>query len=71
LQRAKALLPVREFKPDRVTGGAEASIYLEMASYVKHEGREPTNNHMAAGLSNSCEILEGNEYVGSGLSYFA
>ena len=37
------LLPAREFKPDRVTGGAEAYIYLEMANYVKHEGSRPMN----------------------------
>lgn len=65
------LLPAREFKSDRVTGGAEAYIHLEMASYVKHDGSGPTNNHMAAGFPDSREILEGNEYVGSGLTYFA
>ena len=43
LQRAKALLSVREFKPDRVTGGAEAYTYLGAASYVKHEGSRPMN----------------------------
>ena len=34
---------VREFKSDRVTGGAEAYTYLGMASYVKHEGSQPMN----------------------------
>lgn len=65
------LVPTREFKSDHVTGGAEAYIYLKMASYVKHEGSGLTNNHMAAGLPDSREILEVNEYVGSGLMYFA
>ena len=54
-------MPVREFKPDRVTGGAEAYIYLEMASYVKHEGRGPTNNHMAAESPDPGEVLEEDE----------
>ena len=40
---SKALLFVREFKADRVTGGAEAYTYLGTASYVKHEGSRPMN----------------------------
>lgn len=40
---SKVLLFVREFKLDRVTGGAEAYTYLGTASYVKHEGSRPMN----------------------------
>ena len=40
---SKVLLFVREFKSDRVTGGAEAYTYLGAASYVKHEGSRPMN----------------------------
>ena len=40
---SKVLLFVREFKSDRVTGGAEAYTYLGTASYVKHEGTRPMN----------------------------
>lgn len=40
---SKVLLFVREFKSDRVTGGAEAYTYLGTASYVKHEGSRPMN----------------------------
>ena len=40
---SKVLLFVREFKTDRVTGGAEAYTYLGTASYVKHEGSRPMN----------------------------
>ena len=40
---SKILLFVREFKSDRVTGGAEAYTYLGTASYVKHEGSRPMN----------------------------
>lgn len=40
---SKVLLFVREFKTDRVAGGAEAHTYLGMASYVKHEGSRPMN----------------------------
>ncbi len=40
---SKVLLFVREFKIDRVTGGAEAYTYLGTASYVKHEGSRPMN----------------------------
>ena len=39
----KVLLFVREFKSDRVTGGAEAYTYLGTANYVKHEGSRPMN----------------------------
>ena len=39
----KVLLFVREFKSDRVTGGAGAYTYLGTASYVKHEGSRPMN----------------------------
>ena len=39
----KVLLFVREFKSDRVTGGAEAYTYLGTASNVKHEGSRPMN----------------------------
>lgn len=35
------LLPAREFKPDRVTGGAEVYTYLGTAGYVKYEGSRP------------------------------
>ena len=40
---SKVLLFVREFKADRVTGGAEAYTYLGTARYVKHEGSRPMN----------------------------
>ena len=40
---SKVLLFVREFKSDRMTGGAEAYTYLGTASYVKHEGSRPMN----------------------------
>ena len=40
---SKVLLFVREFKSDRVTGGAEAYTYLGTASYVRHEGSRPMN----------------------------
>lgn len=40
---SKVLLFVREFKSDRVTGGAKAYTYLGTASYVKHEGSRPMN----------------------------
>ena len=40
---SKVLLFVREFKSDRVTGGAEAYTYLGTASYVKHDGSRPMN----------------------------
>ena len=39
----KVLLFVREFKSDRVTGGAEAYTYLGTANYVKHQGSRPMN----------------------------
>lgn len=35
---SKVLLFVREFKADRITGGAEAYTYLGTANYVKHQG---------------------------------
>ena len=40
---SKVLLFVREFKADRVTGGAEAYTYLGTARYVKHEGSRSMN----------------------------
>lgn len=40
---SKVLLFVREFKSDRVTGGAEAYTYLGTANYVKHQGSKPMN----------------------------
>ena len=40
---SKVLLFVREFKSDRVTGGAEAYTYLGTANYVKHKGSIPMN----------------------------
>ena len=40
---SKVLLFVREFKSDRVTGGAEAYTYLGTANYVKHQGSCPMN----------------------------
>lgn len=40
---SKVLLFVREFKKDRITGGAEAYTYLGTACYVKHEGSRPMN----------------------------
>ncbi len=40
---SKILLFVREFKSDRMTGGAEAYTYLGTASYAKHEGSRPMN----------------------------
>ena len=40
---SKVLLFVREFKSDRITGGAEAYTYLGTASYVSHTGSRPMN----------------------------
>ncbi len=40
---SKVLLFVREFKTDRITGGAQAYTYLGTANYVKHEGSRPMN----------------------------
>ena len=40
---SRVLLFVREFKSDRITGGAEAYTYLGTANYVKHEGSRPMN----------------------------
>ncbi len=40
---SKVLLFVREFKTDRVTGGAGAYTFLGTANYVKHEGSRPMN----------------------------
>ena len=42
-QGSRVLLFVREFKADRITGGAEAYTYLGTANYVKHEGEKPMN----------------------------
>ena len=42
-ETGRVLLFVREFKADRITGGAEAYSYLGTASYVKHEGEKPMN----------------------------
>ena len=40
---SRILLFVREFKTDRLTGGAAPYTYLGTASYVKHEGSRPMN----------------------------
>ena len=40
---SRILLFVREFKADRITGGAEAYTYLGTANYVKHDGSRPMN----------------------------
>lgn len=40
---SKVLLFVREFKSDRINGGAEAYTFLGTANYVKHEGSRPMN----------------------------
>ena len=40
---SKVLLFVREFKADRITGGAAAYTFLGTANYVKHEGSRPMN----------------------------
>lgn len=40
---SKVLLFVREFKKDRITGGAEAYTYLGTANYVSHTGSRPMN----------------------------
>ena len=40
---SKVLLFVREFKTDRISGGAEAYTFLGTANYVKHEGSRPMN----------------------------
>ena len=40
---SRVLLFVREFKSDRIRGGAEAYTYLGTANYVKHEGSTPMN----------------------------
>lgn len=40
---SKVLLFVREFKSDRITGGAAAYTFLGTATYVKHDGSRPMN----------------------------
>lgn len=40
---SRVLLFVREFKTDRLSGGAQAYTYLGTAKYVKHEGSRPMN----------------------------
>ena len=40
---SKVLLFVREFKADRITGGAAAYTFLGMANYVKLDGSRPMN----------------------------
>ena len=40
---SRVLLFVREFKADRIFGGAAAYTYLGTANYVKHEGSRPMN----------------------------
>lgn len=40
---SKVLLFVREFKSDRINGGAAAYTFLGTANYVKHEGSRPMN----------------------------
>ncbi len=40
---SKVLLFVREFKADRITGGAEAYTFLGTVSYVNHQGSKPMN----------------------------
>lgn len=40
---SKVLLFVREFKADRITGGAAAYTFLGTANYVKHDGSKPMN----------------------------
>jgi hypothetical protein len=40
---SKVLLFVREFKSDRLTGGAAAYTYLGTANYVRHDGSRPMN----------------------------
>ena len=40
---SKVMLFVREFKADRLTGGAEAYTYLGTGNYVKHTGSRPMN----------------------------
>ena len=42
-QGSRVLPFVREFKADRITGGAEAYTYLGTANYVKHDGEKPMN----------------------------
>ena len=40
---SRVLLFVREFKTDRLSGGAEAYTFLGTAEYVSHEGSRPMN----------------------------
>ncbi|MCF0135819.1 MAG: DUF3427 domain-containing protein [Lachnospiraceae bacterium] len=40
---SRVLLFVREFKTDRISGGAEAYTFLGTANYVKHVGSRPMN----------------------------
>ena len=40
---SKVLLFVREFKTDRITGGAAAYTYLGTANYMYHQGSSPMN----------------------------
>ena len=43
LRGSRVLFFVREFKSDRISGGAAAYTYLGTANYVKHEGSRPMN----------------------------
>ena len=40
---SRVLMFVREFKKDRLSGGAEAYTFLGTAKYVRHEGEKPMN----------------------------
>ena len=40
---SRVLLFVREYKTDRITGGAAAYTYLGTANYVSHQGSRPMN----------------------------
>ena len=40
---SRVLLFVREFKSDRLSGGAAAYTFLGTATYVKHDGSRPMN----------------------------
>ena len=40
---SRVLLFVREYKGDRITGGASAYTFLGTAQYVKHDGSRPMN----------------------------
>ena len=68
---SKVLLFVREFKADRMTGGAEAYTYLGTANYVKHTGSKPMNITWQLDRPIPAKFLKKTNKFGGGLIKFA